>query len=75
MPSGTRDKTKISGTVPEIPGQLEPMLFVNRVIAPSGSVPALLRRFNYFQLESCRVACAFACHSRAIPHVSGRVVL
>ena len=35
----------------------------------SGFVPALLRRFNYFQLESCRVACAFACHSRAILHV------
>ena len=28
MPSGTRDKIKISGTVPEIPGQLEPMQVV-----------------------------------------------
>ena len=25
MPSRTRDKIKISGTVPEIPGQFEPM--------------------------------------------------
>ena len=26
-PSGTRDKVNKSGTVPEIPGQMEPMLF------------------------------------------------
>ena len=30
--------------------------FVNRVLASSGSVTALLSLFNYFQLERCRLA-------------------
>ena len=46
-----------------------------RVLASSSSVPILLRRFNYFQLESCSVACAFAYHNCAILHVSRHVVL
>ncbi len=40
----------------------------------SGSVPALLCRFNYFELESCRVACASACHSHAILHLLKHVL-
>ena len=36
---------------------------------------ALSRTSPPFQFESCRVACAFACQSHAILHVSRRVVL